>query len=147
MSNIVNKGGTTEIASRTNEAVGIRMCMECGQNFDPAIMLQVGRKMLCKECSQDMLAGNQGMQGGKVTIVNQQTTGVVQNSGEAGIQRKHSTALALSIILGWAGIDRFYLGQPLLGLCKMITLGGYGLWWVADIFLISSKSIRNIRWV
>ena len=47
-----------------------------------------------------------------------------------------TTILLFSIFLGGFGIDRFVLGQTVLGLFKLITLGGCGLWWFIDLFLI-----------
>ena len=44
-------------------------------------------------------------------------------------------ALLLSIFLGTLGIDRFYLGKIGTGILKLITFGGFGIWWIIDIIL------------
>lgn len=41
-------------------------------------------------------------------------------------------ALILSIFLGELGIDRFYLGYIGTGILKLITCGGFGIWWLID---------------
>lgn len=56
-------------------------------------------------------------------------------------QRKSPTiALILSIFLGGLGIDRFYIGDIGLGIGKLLTLGGLGLWALIDWFLIMSAT-------
>ena len=45
-------------------------------------------------------------------------------------------ALVLSFLVGEFGIDRMYVGQVGLGLLKLISCGGFGLWWLIDLFLI-----------
>ena len=47
------------------------------------------------------------------------------------------TALLLSIFLGSIGVDRFYLGYIGLGIVKLITCGGFGIWSLIDIILIA----------
>lgn len=51
--------------------------------------------------------------------------------------------LLLSIFLGELGIDRFYLGKIGTGILKLITAGGFGVWWLIDIILIISGSMTD----
>ncbi len=45
--------------------------------------------------------------------------------------RKH-IIMVLSWALGYFGADRFYQGQVLWGMLKLITLGAGGVWWIID---------------
>lgn len=63
------------------------------------------------------------------------------------LNKNHGVAVVLSVFFGWLGVDRFYLGQVGLGILKLLTFGLLGVWWVIDIFVIASKSVRGINWV
>ena len=52
-------------------------------------------------------------------------------------QLKYPTiSLILSILVGGLGVDRFFIGDIGLGVGKLLTGGGCGVWWLIDIFLI-----------
>jgi TM2 domain-containing membrane protein YozV len=53
-------------------------------------------------------------------------------------------ALVLSIVLGTFGIDRFYLGKIGTGILKLITGGGFGIWWIIDIVLIATDEMKDV---
>lgn len=45
--------------------------------------------------------------------------------------QKPTVMLIVSIVLGW---DRFFLDDIGLGIVKVITCHGCGIWWLVDIF-------------
>lgn len=64
-----------------------------------------------------------------------------QFSGLYNIQLKDPVILLIiSIFLGNFGIDRFLLNNTALGILKLLTCGGFGLWTLIDWFLIIGKT-------
>lgn len=53
------------------------------------------------------------------------------------------TTLLLSFFLGGLGVDRFYLGHTGLGIAKLLTLGGCGVWAIIDFVLIALRKVND----
>lgn len=47
-----------------------------------------------------------------------------------------TTSLIVSILAGSLGIDRFLIGDTGMGIGKLLTCGGLGIWAIVDLFLI-----------
>jgi len=52
-------------------------------------------------------------------------------------------SIVLSVLVGGLGVDRFYIGDVGLGVAKLLTAGGLGIWWIIDMFLIQKKTKDN----
>ena len=52
-------------------------------------------------------------------------------------------SLIASILGGTLGIDRFLIGDIGLGVGKLLTCGGCGIWTIIDWFMISSATKRK----
>lgn len=93
---------------------------------------------------------NTNAKDGNQTIVNVMMPNGYQQPqmvGRTRVQRNWIVALVLSITLGWLGVDRFYVGHYGLGILKLITFGGYGIWWLIDIIMFATKQVQYVDWV
>jgi TM2 domain-containing membrane protein YozV len=60
-------------------------------------------------------------------------------------EKKYVVALLLSWFFGVLGVDRFYLGHIKLGILKLLTIGGLGIWALIDFILIVTRSVRDVQ--
>ena len=62
-----------------------------------------------------------------------------------------TTSLIVSLLAGTMGIDRFIIGDTGLGIGKLLTCGGLGIWAIVDWFLIMGatreKNLEKLRQV
>lgn len=55
-------------------------------------------------------------------------------------KKDRTIALVLSLLLGYLGIDRFYVGDTGLGILKLLTVGVCGIMTIIDWFLIMGRA-------
>lgn len=53
--------------------------------------------------------------------------------------RDPSIILLVAILLGW---DRFFLNDVGLGILKILTCQGCGIWWIVDMFTATDRAKR-----
>lgn len=70
------------------------------------------------------------------------SNGGKNNMKKDGIAKDKTTALILSVLAGWLGVDRFYLGYMGMGILKLLTGGCFGIMWIIDIINIAVGNLE-----
>jgi len=69
--------------------------------------------------------------------------GVRQKRASANVNSDWLVLVLLSFFLGYLGVDRFYTGHIGLGIVKLLTGGGCGVWWLIDFIMAVSGNYKD----
>ena len=58
-------------------------------------------------------------------------------------EKSRLVAVLLCFFLGWFGAHRFYVGKIGTGILMIITFGGLGVWYVADLIMVICGVFRD----
>ncbi|MGY8729130.1 MAG: TM2 domain-containing protein [Candidatus Poseidoniales archaeon] len=67
----------------------------------------------------------------------------MQQVQQMNSEKDWMVTLILAILVGTLGIDRFYSGSIMLGVLKLVTFGGLGLWWLIDLIMLVTGSYKD----
>jgi uncharacterized RDD family membrane protein YckC/TM2 domain-containing membrane protein YozV len=66
-----------------------------------------------------------------------------QNRRTAVSNKSKSTTFLLCYFFGALGVHRFYLGKLITGILMFVTLGGFIIWWLIDLYRIITGRLKD----
>ena len=104
------------------------------------------KKMDSNKVDMFLMANNSNFESMDLPYVREELTNVDESKWSVFqiTQFKNpTTILIVSLLAGTLGIDRFMIGDTGLGIAKLLTCGGLGIWAIIDWFLIMSATRRK----
>jgi hypothetical protein len=67
------------------------------------------------------------------------------SSGQVSTPHSGLLLLLIWLFLGLIGGHRFYTGHIAIGIIQLVTIGGFGIWWLIDGILILSGNFKDSK--
>ena len=67
----------------------------------------------------------------------------IKNHIPNNFNQRWLATLLLALFLGTFGVHRFYAGRTGTGILMLITLGGFGIWYLIDLILVITGNLRD----
>lgn len=99
-----------------SSSTATRLCLSCGHPLDPTATV-------CLEC-------------GHLHPLAPATSSPVS-------ERRILPAFLLCVLIGVFGAHRFYAGRIGTGILQLLTVGGLGIWWLADLILLVTGHFKD----
>ena len=64
---------------------------------------------------------------------------------QSNVKSKVVLVVLSALGLGFLGIDRMYAGQIGLGILKLITIGGFGIWYLIDLVIVLINALSKSK--
>jgi hypothetical protein len=108
---------------------------QMGQEAGPYSTLDLRNMMIAGSVRQGDTLAREAQDGAQWFPI-AQVPGVVS-------EKSWLVAVLLSVFVGTLGVDRMYVGQIGLGVLKLVTCGGLGIWALIDLILFIMDNIRD----
>ena len=122
------------------------MSADAGQRYYISVMGQERGPYSAMEL-REMLRTGQVKQGETTARTTEEGSNWFPVSQIPGLvsEKTWMTALLLSLLLGGLGVDRFYLGYTGLGILKLVTCGGVGIWALIDLIKVATDKMHDAQ--